>query len=472
MPVRSHTRDQAWLLPPHLEDLLPPEHAARFVAAFVDEIDAAGWRELGVEAETLGAPSYHPRLLLSVWCYGFMTGVRSSRRLEAACKESVPYLWLTGLQTPDHNTLWRFYQEHRDGMRALLKRTVRTAVAAGLLDLALQAVDGSKVGGNASVYRLHTAAGLRRLLERTDQAIADLEAQNQTGGEPVPAELPNKLRQKLALREKVREALAHVDEEERVNLTDEDAKLLRARGGYILGYNAQAVASPLKSGGQFITAAGIDEDDRHALLPMLEAAEENLEQAVECSLADAGYHTAENVALSRSEGRTILMPDRQAARAQEPYHRDAFSYDREADTYTCPKGEVLRFQGINHDRKGQPVRRYRANAAACLSCPAFGACTSNRRHGRTLDVGPQESALQSHRALMATEEAQTIYSLRKQIIEPVFGVIKEQLDGRRFLLRGERGVHSEWSLLATAFNLRALAKVWASAVALSRLKPL
>lgn len=154
MPVRSHTRDQAWLLPPHLEDLLPPEHAARFVAAFVDEIDAAGWKELGVEAETLGAPSYHPRLLLSVWCYGFMTGVRSSRRLEAACKESVPYLWLTGLQTPDHNTLWRFYQEHRDGMRALLKRTVRTAVAAGLLDLALQAVDGSKVGGNASVYRL------------------------------------------------------------------------------------------------------------------------------------------------------------------------------------------------------------------------------------------------------------------------------------------------------------------------------
>lgn len=465
MPVRPHTRDQAWLLPPHLEDLLPSEHPARFVAEFVDQIDAAGWEELGVEVEARGAPAYHPRLLLSVWCYGFMTGVRSSRRLEAACLDCIPFLWLTGQQRPDHNTLWRFYQGHRDQMRALLKRTVRTAVAMGLLDLAVQAVDGSKVGANASVYRLHTAAGLRRLLERTDQAIADLEAQNQTGGEPAPPELPRKLWQKEALREKVKEALKQVDEEERVNLTDNDAKLLKVRGGYVFGYNAQAVASPLKAGGQFITAAAVFEDDREALLPMLEAAEENLGQTVGQSLADAGYHTAENVAASQSQGRTVLMPDRQARQAQGPYHRDAFSYDEETDTYTCPMGQPLRFQGMQQDQKGQPVRRYRAQAAACRACPAFGACTTNRRHGRTLDVGPHEAALQSHRARMATEEAQATYKLRKQIIEPVFGVIKEQLGGRRFLVRGTSNVRAEWSLLATAFNLRTLAKVWAQTTA-------
>jgi transposase len=465
MPVRPHTRDQAWLLPPHLEDLLPPEHPVRFVAAFVDEIDAAGWKELGVETEALGAPAYHPRLLLSVWCYGFMTGVRSSRRLEAACRESLPYLWLTGLQAPDHNTLWRFYQEHRDRMRALLRRTVRTAVAAGLLDLAVQAVDGSKVGGSASTYRLYTAAGLRRLLERTDQAIADLEAQNQTGGEPMPPELPEKLRQKTALREKVREALEQIGAEERVNLTDKEAKLLKVRGGYVLGYNAQAVASPLKDGGQLVTAAVVDEDDRKALMPMLEAAEENLGERPDWSLADAGYHTAKNVARSQSQGRTVVMPDRQMRQAQDPYHRDAFSYDSDSDTYSCPRGEPLRLQGIQRDKKGQPVRRYRADARICRMCPAFGSCTRNYRHGRTLDVGPQESALQGHRALMATEKAQAVYALRKQIIEPVFGTIKEQLNGRRFLLRGLQNVDSEWSLLATAFNLRVLARAWRSAVA-------
>lgn len=466
MPVRPHTRDQGWLLPPNLEELLAPEHPARFVAAFVDEIDAAGWTELGVEVEALGAPAYHPKLLLSVWCYGFMTGVRSSRRLEAACRESLPYLWLAGLQTPDHNTLWRFYQAHRDRMRMLLKRTVQAAVASGLLDLALQAVDGSKIGANASVYRLYTAAGLRRLLERTEQAIADLEAQNQTGGEPPPPQLPQELRQKTALQARVRQALQEINEKERVNLTDEDAKLLKVRGGYLLGYNAQAVAAPLEGGGgQLITAAAIDEDDRHALLPMLEASEENLGQQPAVSLADAGYHTAANVEQSQSRGRTVMMPDRQARLARDPYHRDAFSYDPEQDVYTCPQGEPLRFQGITHDRKGQAVRRYRATASVCRACPAFGACTRNYRHGRTLEIGPQEAAMQSHRALMATPEAQAVYSIRKQLIEPVFGVIKEQLSGRRFLLRGRSNVSAEWSLLAVAFNLRVMARIWRTSLA-------
>src|SRR5687768_298614 len=148
MPVRPLLREQAWLMPPSLGDLLSADHPVYFVATFVDELDAAAWAELGIlpEGEEQGAPAYHPRLLLSVWLYGFMTGVRSCRKLEAACREQLPYLWLTAMQTPDHNTLWRFYQEHRKGMRWLLKRTVRTAVATGFIDLALQAVDGSKVG--------------------------------------------------------------------------------------------------------------------------------------------------------------------------------------------------------------------------------------------------------------------------------------------------------------------------------------
>ena len=74
---------------------------------------------------------------MSVWLYGFMTNVRSCRKLEAACRDQIPYLWLTGWQHPDHNTLWRFYQGHRQGMRELFKRTVRTAVSLELVDLAM-----------------------------------------------------------------------------------------------------------------------------------------------------------------------------------------------------------------------------------------------------------------------------------------------------------------------------------------------
>ena len=86
MPLREMNREQAWLLPPTLDELVPPDHPARFVAEFVDALDREDWIELGVQpdGEVLGAPAYHPRALLSVWLYGFMTSVRSCRKLQPA----------------------------------------------------------------------------------------------------------------------------------------------------------------------------------------------------------------------------------------------------------------------------------------------------------------------------------------------------------------------------------------------------
>ena len=94
MPRRSFTRAQTWLLPP-IEDLVCDDHPARFAAAFVDGLDAEAWEELGIdlEGEALGAGSYHPR---QIWIYGFMRGVRSSRKL---CREQV-CLWLAGCSDP------------------------------------------------------------------------------------------------------------------------------------------------------------------------------------------------------------------------------------------------------------------------------------------------------------------------------------------------------------------------------------
>ncbi|MCX6021090.1 MAG: transposase [Chloroflexi bacterium] len=211
MPVRPLARSQIWLLPPALEDLVPDDHPARYAALFVDALKPADWAELGVppDGEVEGAPGYHPRLLLSVWLFGFMTGVRSCRKLEAACRDQLPFLWLTACQRPDHNTLWRFYRLHRNGMRRLLKRTVRTAVKMGLVDLAVQAVDGARVAGNAARERSLNQKQLEGLLERTDAAIAALEAQNAAeDGQPGPPRLPKELKREQALRERVKEALA------------------------------------------------------------------------------------------------------------------------------------------------------------------------------------------------------------------------------------------------------------------------
>ena len=478
MPCRSFSREQTWLFPPTLDELVCEDHPARFAAAFVDGLDAEAWEELGIDldGDPLGAGSYHPRALLSIWIYGFMTGVRSRRKLEEACRDQVCYMWLAGMQRPDHNTLWRFYNAHRDGMRTLLRRTVRTAVKAGLVNLALQAVDGTRVSANASPSRTYDAKGLRRLLDRTRAAISDLEAQNTTGGDPAVTSLPPELRSAKELRRRVSEALASVEDEEgpnHANLTDEEAGLLKTRrGGFITGYNAQTMVSPLPSedeegsGGLLITAVDVNSssDDHPQLVSMIQAVADNTGRDPETvTLADAGYHSGANLASCGSNRYQVMMPDTHERRRLNPYHKDHFVYSRESDTYHCPEGKVLKYKDrFKHDN-GYRVRRYQANGLDCRACAAFGECTTSEK-GRSIKVSEYEPLLLKHRRLMATEDAKTKYRKRKTIVEPVFGLLKECHNARRFLLRGRRKVLSEWHLLATSFNLKSLHKVWSASI--------
>ena len=94
MPIREMNREQVWSLPPTLDELVPQDHPARFVSEFVDTLDREDWMEMGVdpEGDPLGTPAYHPRALLCVWLYGFMTNVRSCRKLEVTCRDQIPYL--------------------------------------------------------------------------------------------------------------------------------------------------------------------------------------------------------------------------------------------------------------------------------------------------------------------------------------------------------------------------------------------
>lgn len=471
MPLRPFSRDQAWLLPPTLDQLLPDDHPARFVAAFVDGLDREVWVELGIEleGEEVGAPAYHPRALLSIWLYGFMSGVRSCRKLEAACRDQIPYLWLTGGQRPDHNTLWRFYQAHRGSMRALMKNTVRTAVDVGLVDLAVQAVDGTKVMASAARERTYDVAGLQRLLERTEEAITELEAQNEGGDDPPPARLPEEFTHAERLQEQVRAAMRRMARRHgpaKVNLTDGDAQFMKGRSGIVLGYNAQAVVSPLdpketKGSGMLITAADVvnTASDTGQLVPMLQQVEEMTGERTPTTLADGGYHTAVNLEAGVRRGQTLVMGEHYQKAVRNPYFKDQFAYDQSSDSYLCPQGQRLLLRGFGHRPSGK-VRIYLASGATCRSCQAFGICTKDGRRGRALWIGPRDTLLRQHRAWMATKEARALYARRKALIEPVFGILKEQMGARRFLLRGLSNVKAEFTLLATAFNLRTLWRFW------------
>lgn len=476
MPLRPWTRDREGVLPPNLEDWVAPDHPVRFVAAFVEALPEAEWAALGIApgGHPGGAPAYDPAVLLAAWLYGFMSGVRSCRKLATACAEQVPFLWLTGGQRPDHNTLWRFYQRHRRSMHVLFTRTVATAATSGLVVWAIQAVDGTKIGGNAAKDRTLDAAALSKLLARVEAAITDLEAQNRPDGPPTPPRLPGDLAQAERLRARVRAALDRVmapDGPTRLNLTDPEAGVVKGRQGVVAGYNAQAAVArvrlatpqhPRVRPARLLTAVAVvpDADDHGQLLPMLDRIATTTGRAVDLALVDGGYHDGATVAGCAARGQRVVMPEAQQQALADPFHKEHFAYDAATDTYACPGGHPVVFRGLKTRTDRPVVRVYRGTGAVCRACPHFGACTTDGRQGRALEVGPHEAALRAHRAWMATDEARGLARQRKEVIEPVFGVLKEELGARRFLLRGLHNVEAEWTLLATAFNLRTCCRIW------------
>jgi len=480
MPVRPLTRDQMWLLPPSLEEMISPEHVVRFVAAFVDDLPLSTWG-LQQGSVSRGGVEYDVRVLLSAWLYGFMIGVRSTRRLEQLSYDSLPMMWLLGMQHPDHSTLARFLQHNRDAIKGLFQQTVRTAVEVGLVDFAMQAIDGTRVA-NVSADKVWRRKELRMLEERIERVLEEMEAGALEAGEGVGAEgqhMPRELADPVALHERVHAALAELDRREAgrktsqkgavdaesgepqgppVSLADPEAVLMKARHGYVMGFNAQAAVDSRE---QVIVAAEVvaAATDNAQQVPMLQAVQENTGRLAEVTVLDGGYHSAENLEATQELPTDLYVADPELGRRggpHSPFHKDAFRYEPETDTFLCPQGQKLTFEQQLRDKRhgGRPIRVYRCHA--CGHCPHWGSCTRDR-HGRSVRVRPQEQLLRRHREKMRGEQAQAYMRRRAAVIEPVFGTLKEHLGLARFLRHGLDNVRAEWQLLCAAYNLR---KLW------------
>ncbi len=327
-----------------------------------------------------------------------------------------------------------------------------------------------KVVANASLNRSYDAEGLRGLLGRLDKAIDDLEVQNEAGEDASAIHLPEELADKEVLREKVRQAMSDLESQRRhksINLTDPAARLMKGRQGIVAGCNVQAMVSPTETDGgatgMLVTTVDVVDaaNDNALLAPMVEQAEETTGTRAQMTLADAGYFAASHLAEGDRRGQQAVVSEARQRFLKDPYHKDQFTYNEPSDNFTCPQGQTLKFVRIQH-ANGVPLRLYRADGAVCPACPAFRVCARAKEIGRSLAIGPHDSALRRHRSWMSTSAAKEAYRLRKQLVEPVFGIIKEQQGARRFLLRGLANVAAEWIMLATAFNLRTFCRVWSS----------
>jgi len=204
--VRRANRRQVYLLPRSVEEWVGPGHPVRFVDDFVDVLvlEEVGIREPKGE---VGRPPVAADLLLKVWLYGFTQRIRSPRRLEKACIDVMPFLWLAHPERPDHNTFWRFFRDNHKALPKVFKALVQAAAKAKLISFALHAIDGTKLQAASSTDTALHLKSLEEKLKHLDEVIAQFVAQVMDAGEtdtsPGRQEMPVAMQNPAARREAI-----------------------------------------------------------------------------------------------------------------------------------------------------------------------------------------------------------------------------------------------------------------------------
>lgn len=435
---------------------------ARFIRAFVDSLDLeelAGPEWGKATGDTNGRPHYAFDLLLKVWLYGYVYNIRSSRKLERACRQLMPLVWLAGMFEPDHNTLWRFWTRYRHALKKVFISSVQVALKANLVGMVLQAVDGTKIVSVGSRSSALHREDLQKILAAVGERIEKLEqeiAAAKEGNGEVDDRLPQKLQNETQLRSTVQQALKTLDAVGRDHVLPHDPDARMMKGGTAdrleFSYNAQAVCDA-SHGIVVAEAVVVEENDQHQLAPMLEQVQQNTGGSAGQTLADRGYDTAESLAKAEDLEAPVIVAQRVNPNQVGTYHLARFTYDEQAQTVHCPVGQQLRQVGpITHHAKPHPMMRYRCDVwASCL----FGTECSKTRP-RVVDIGPHYGAVQRQRLKMSEPDTRKSLRRRSEIIERLFGQIKGNDGFTRWTFAGKDKVADQWSMICTAINLRQL----------------
>lgn len=392
----NYNADQAMLLPPSVRDELGESHLAVFVHEMVERLDL---RKFEQEHSDAGRPGFPPQLLLKVWLYAYALGVTSSRRIEQRIHEDLGFRFLAGGWKPDHWTLNEFRRCHPKALNDVFTQVLEAARRLGMARLGSVAIDSTKVKANASADRSSSGQDLRRERARLRQRIrrwqkqCDRDGSEPAGGEAAaPAEWQQRLQQIPRQLEQLRKS-----GQKRSSRTDPESRYLRQRGGFCLGYTAELAVS----GDHMIVGQRVHQQqlDHAGLEAMTETVERECGAPPDTVLADCGYYTMPALVALQRRGIEVLVPDSWAAREIN--------------------GSI------------EPV-------------------TMNARQQH------RHPGLQPLRERMRDPAVRARYARRKALVEPVFGVLKQQRNLRQFRCRGLQAVSTEWSLATTAFNLTRL----------------
>jgi transposase len=484
--ISGWDRKQTLLLPERLEDYVGEQNPVRVIEAFVESLDLAqeGFRFPKDDPLGRGRPAYPPAALLKLYLYGYVHGIRSSRRLEAECRRNLEVLWLVQKLAPDFKTIADFRRDNRTAFKNLLREFTALCQGLELFGGELLAVDGIKLKASNHPGRNTSQRKLRRQLEALEQqiegylrALDEADAAEAGTASPAPKALPTaaQVQEKLAaLRQSQAACRQQLDAlvatgQPQVSLTDPDSRAMSRGGASVVGYNVQVVVDA-KHKLLVESAATNAVNDLGQLAPMVLAAQATLQQAradVAASppsaaappatkvVADTGYYKSQDIKACQEAGVEpyVARSHNSQSEHQGLYGKADFCYDAAADTYRCPAGATLK-RRRTVDRGDKIEWEYGA-PAACARCAQKRRCTLGRY--RTLTRWEHEERLERMEERLAREPA--VFARRKALVEHPLGTIKTRILTGGFLVRGLAKVGAEVTLAHWAYNFKRVVNI-------------
>jgi len=451
---RSDDLNQSLLLPPSLHDWLPENHLARFLVDVVETLDLSAIHASYDAGDGRGQSAYAPAMMLRLLLYGYATGICSSRKIQAKTFEDVGFRFLSADEHPDHSTLAEFRKRHLEALAGLFTQALLLCQKAGLVKLGHVSIDGTKLQGNASKHKAMSYGRMgeaeKKLKDEIDALLKRAEDEDAAedekfgkgrSGDDLPAELARR-ESRLAKLQEAKQALeaearqeaedkkaaveariaerreqetrtgkkvggrepqapdpdtVRPDAQAQRNFTDPESRIMPSgnqKGAFVQGYNAQIAVD---GAAQIIVAVDVIQQttDNDQLAPMLEQTERNVGARPQAASADTGYWNPAQIEKIQGQGIDLHV----ATGKQK------------------------------HGEASQPDQ------------------------GSPINAGEEPSLREQMKQKLASEAGRDVYRMRKAIVEPVFGQIKEWRGFRRFSLRGLDNVRGEWKLVCMTHNL-------------------
>lgn len=447
-----------------LEDLIEADNVIRFIDAFVDKLEL---NKLGFIVNTIkkaGRPSYNSTVFLKLYIYGYLNGIRSSRKLEKECIRNIELRWLLSGLCPNYHSIADFRKVNPQALRNTFKLFVLFLKDVDLISGTTIAIDGTKSRAHNSKKNNYNQKKIDRHIayieEKTDHYLKELDRADCNEATEQVKDIKEKLARLKTQKIKYENLTVQLNQsgEPQVSTTDSDARALLIHGQVVeVSYNTQAAVDDKHK--LVVGTHTINRNDRNALSQIARETKDNIKAEAFTVLADKGYNNAKEIESCQKLGLTTIVAQQEIVNSNDKgttkdYLVTNFIYNKDTDTYTCPQNQTLTTTGTWHTKKrdngSHQFKKYRTSA--CKTCAVLNLCTAKADGRREIERSEYAEAIELNNKNY--KEQYTLYRKRQELNEHVFGTIKRVWNYYYTNLKGLEKVNGEWSLIMTVYNIK------------------